>query len=148
MDVLIVPYRGVNPALQDLVGGQIKGMFVGVAVADEFIRAGKLHAVAVSTRNRLKSAPELPTIAEQGYPEFEYVTFYGLGAPKATPTPIVQRLNQDINRALALADVRAKIDGTGAEIAGGSADAFAAVLKDNMSKMKRIISDAGIKPVN
>jgi tripartite-type tricarboxylate transporter receptor subunit TctC len=148
MDALIVPYRGVNPALQDLIGGQIKGMFIGVAVADEFIRAGKLHAVAASTRNRLKSAPELPTIAEQGYPEFEYVTFYGLGAPKGTPTPVVQRLNQDINRALALPDVRAKIDGTGAEIAGGSADAFAAVLKDNTSKMKRIISDAGIKPVN
>lgn len=146
MDALIVPYRGVNPALQDLIGGQIKGMFLGVAVADEFIRAGKLHAVAVSTRSRLKSAPDLPTIAEQGYPEFDYVTFYGLGAPKGTPAPVVQKLNQEINRALQLPDIRAKIDPTGAEIVGGSAEDFGAVLKDNMSKMKRIVSEAGIMP--
>ena len=148
MDALVVPYRGVNPALQDLIGGQVKGMFLGVAVADEFIRAGKLHSVAVSTRNRLTSAPGVPTIAEQGYPEFEFVSFYGLGAPAGTPAPVVQRLNEEINRVLQLPDVRAKIEGTGAEIAGGSADAFAAVLKDNMIKMKRIISEAGIKPEN
>jgi tripartite-type tricarboxylate transporter receptor subunit TctC len=146
MDALIVPYRGVNPALQDLIGGQIKGMFLGVAVADEFIRTGKLHAIAVSTRSRLKSAPELATIAEQGYPEFDYVTFYGLGVPKGTPAPIVQKLNQEINRALQSADIRAKIDPTGAEIVGGSAEDFEAVLKGNMIKMKQIISEADIKP--
>jgi len=146
MDGLIVPYRGVNPALQDLIGGQIKGMFLGVAVADEFIKAGKLHAIAVSTKSRLKSAPDLPTVAEQGYPEFDYVTFYGLGAPKGTPPEIVERLNREINRALQTPEIRAKVDPTGAEIVGGTAQEFGDVLKENMSKMKKIISEAGIKP--
>ena len=74
------------------------------------------------------------------------MTFYGLGAPKGTPAPVVQRLNQEINRALQLPDIRAKIDPTGAEIVGGSAEDFGAMLKDNMGKMKRIVSEAGIKP--
>jgi tripartite-type tricarboxylate transporter receptor subunit TctC len=146
MDALIVPYRGVNPALQDLIAGNIKGMFLGVAVADEFIRQGKLHPIGVSSKSRLKSAPNLPTIAEQGYPDYDFVTFYGLGAPKGTPAPIVQKLNQAINTALQLPEVRAKIDPTGAEIVGGTPEEFGAMLSNNMNKMKRIVSEAGIKP--
>ena len=148
MDALIVPYRGVNPALQDLIAGNIKGMFLGVAVADEFIRQGKLHAIGVSSKDRLKSAPNLPTIAEQGYPEYDFVTFYGLAAPKGTPQPIVRKLNEAINAALKLPEIRAKIDPTGAEIVGGTPEEFDAFLKANMSKLKRIVTEAGIKPAN
>jgi tripartite-type tricarboxylate transporter receptor subunit TctC len=146
MDALIVPYRGVNPALQDLIAGNIKGMFLGVAVADEFIRQGKLHPIGVSSKSRLKSAPNIPTIAEQGYPDYDFVTFYGLAAPKGTPAPIVQKLNQAINTALQSPEIRAKVEPTGAEIVGGSAEDFGAMLNNNMSKMKRIVTDAGIKP--
>jgi tripartite-type tricarboxylate transporter receptor subunit TctC len=146
MDALIVPYRGVNPALQDLIAGNIKGMFLGVAVADEFIRQGKLHPIGVSSKSRLKSAPNIPTIAEQGYPDYDFVTFYGLAAPKGTPAPIVQKLNQAINTALQSPEIRAKVEPTGAEIVGGSAEDFGAMLSGNMSKMKRIVTDAGIKP--
>lgn len=148
MDALIVPYRGVNPALQDLIAGNIKGMFLGVAVADEFIRQGKLHAIGVSSKDRLKSAPNLPTIAEQGYPEYDFVTFYGLAAPKGTPQPIVRKLNEAINAALKLPEIRAKIDPTGAEIVGGTPEEFDAFLKANMSKLKRIVTEAGIKSAN
>ena len=137
---------GVNPALQDLIAGNIKGMFLGVAVADEFIRQGKLHPIGVSSKRRLKSAPDLPTIAEQGYPEFDFVTFYGLGAPKGTPAPVVQKLNQAINAALQLPEVRARIDPTGAEIVGGTPEEFGAMLNANMGKLKRIVTEAGIKP--
>ena len=148
MDALIVPYRGVNPALQDLIAGNIKGMFLGVAVADEFIRQGKLHAIGLSSKDRLKSAPNLPTIAEQGYPEYDFVTFYGLAAPKGTPQPIVRKLNEAVNAALKLPEIRAKIDPTGAEIVGGTPEEFDAFLKANMSKLKRIVTEAGIKPAN
>ena len=82
----------------------------------------------------------------QGFPEFDYVTFYGLAAPKGTPDTIVRRLNQEINRALQLPEIRGKVDPTGAEIVGGSPEEFGAMLKDNMVRMKRIISEAGIKP--
>jgi len=148
MDALIVPYRGVNPALQDLIAGNIKGMFLGVAVADEFIRQGKLHAIGLSSKDRLKSAPNLPTIAEQGYPEYDFVTFYGLAAPKGTPQPIVRKLNEAVNAALKLPEIRAKIDPTGAEIVGGTPEEFDAFLKANMSKLKRIVTEAGIKSAN
>lgn len=140
MDALVVPYRGVNPALQDVIAGQIKGMFLGVAVADEFIKSGKLRAIAVTSTTRLKSAPDIPTIAEQGYPEYDFTTFYGLAAPKGTPPAIVSKLNQEVNKALQLPDVRSKIDPTGAEITGGTQKQFADFLENNLSKFKKIVS--------
>ncbi|ARP98877.1 Bug family tripartite tricarboxylate transporter substrate binding protein [Pseudorhodoplanes sinuspersici] len=140
MDALVVPYRGVNPALQDVIAGQIKGMFLGVAVADEFIKSGKLRAIAVTSTTRLKSAPDIPTIAEQGYPEYDFTTFYGLAAPKGTPPAIVSKLNQEVNKALQLPDVRSKIDPTGAEITGGTQKQFADFLENNLSKFRKIVS--------
>ncbi|MGD9922601.1 MAG: Bug family tripartite tricarboxylate transporter substrate binding protein [Pseudorhodoplanes sp.] len=145
MDALIVPYRGVGPALQDLVAGQIKGMYLGVAVAEEFIKAGKLHPIAVSSPERLKSAPQIPTVAEQGYPGYDFVTFYGLAAPRGTPAPIVQRLNQAVNDALKSPEIRARIAPTGAELVGGTPEAFGIMLKNNLGKMKQIVSSAGLK---
>ena len=140
MDALVVPYRGVNPALQDVIAGQIKGMFLGVAVADEFIKSGKLRAIAVTSTTRLKSAPDIPTIAEQGYPEYDFTTFYGLAAPKGTPPAIVSKLNQEINKALQLPEMRTKIDPTGAEITGGTQKQFADFLESNLLKFKKIVS--------
>ena len=147
MDALVVPYRGVDPALQDVISGQIKGMFLGVAVADELIKSGKLRAIAVTSATRLKSAPDIPTIAEQGYPEYDFTTFYGLAAPKGTPPAIVSKLNQEINKALQLPEMRSKIDPTGAEITGGTPKQFADFLKNNLLKFKKIVSltDASAK---
>jgi len=146
MDALVVPYRGVNPALQDVIAGQIKGMFLGVAVADEFIKSGKLRAIAVTSAARLKSAPDLPTIAEQGFPEYDFTTFYGLAAPKGTPPAIVSRLNQEINKTLQLPDVKAKIDPTGAEITGGTQKEFAEFLRKNLEKFRKIVSLTNASP--
>ena len=145
MDALIVPYRGVSPALKDVVSGHVKGMFLGVAVADELIAAGKLHPIAVTSARRLKSAPNIPTIAEQGYPNFEFVTFYGLAAPKGTPAAVIAKFNQEINRALEQPELRAKIEKTGAEIAGGTSEEFGRFLRDNAVKFREIVAAAGIK---
>jgi tripartite-type tricarboxylate transporter receptor subunit TctC len=145
MDALVVPYRGVSPALQDVVAGQVSGMFLGVSVADDYIRQGTLRALAVTSSKRLVSAPDIPTIAEQGYPDYDYVTFYGLAAPKGTPPDIVNRLNQEINRALQLPDVRSRLESTGAILAGGTPQEFDRFLAANFAKYKKIMSAAGAK---
>ena len=145
IDALAVPYRGVSPALQDVVAGQVSGMFLGVSVADDYIKQGKLHALAVTSAKRLVSAPQVPTIAEQGYPDYDYVTFYGLAAPKGTPTAIVDRLNQEINRALASPEVRARLEPSGAILAGGTRKEFETFLSANFAKYRKIMAATGEK---
>jgi tripartite-type tricarboxylate transporter receptor subunit TctC len=139
MDALVVPYKGIAPALQDVVAGQVKGMFVGVAVADAYIDQGILHALGVTSPKRLPSAPNVPTIAEQGYPDYDFVTFYGLAAPKGTPPEIVDRLNTEINRIFLMPDVRAQFEKTGAAIGGGTSREFGDFLVANMVKFKKIM---------
>jgi tripartite-type tricarboxylate transporter receptor subunit TctC len=143
MDSLVVPYRGVAPALQDVLAGQVSGMYLGVSVADDYIRQGKLRALGVTSAKRLASAPDMPTIAEQGYPDYDYVTFYGLSAPKGTSPEIVKRLNEEINRALQLPEVRSRLEPSGAILAGGTSAEFAAFLAANFAKYKKIMAATG-----
>lgn len=146
MDALVVPYKGIAPALQDVVAGQIKGMFVGVSVADGYIAQGTLRLLGVTSPQRLTSAPDVPTIAEQGYPEYNFVTFYGLAAPKGTPPDVVDRLNKEINRILKLPEVRDRIEKTGAVPGGGTQQEFTSFLTANMAKFDKIMSITGDKP--
>lgn len=146
MDALVVPYKGVAPALQDVVAGQIKGMFVGVSVADGYISQGTLRMLGVTSPKRLTSSPDVPTIAEQGFPEYDFVTFYGLAAPKGTPPEIVDRLNKEISRILNLPEVRDRIEKTGAVPGGGSQQEFTNFLTANMTKFDKIMSITGDKP--
>jgi tripartite-type tricarboxylate transporter receptor subunit TctC len=146
MDALVVPYKGIAPALQDVVGGQVKGMFVGVSVADGYIQQGVLHTLGVTSPKRLPNAPDVPTIAEQGYPDFDFVTFYGLATPKGTPPQIVDRLNKEINRVFQMPDVRAQFEKTGAGVGGGTQQEFGAFLAANFVKFKKIMPLTGEKP--
>ena len=146
MDALVVPYKGIAPALQDLVAGQIRGMFVGVAVADAYIAEGRLRTLGVTSPQRLINAPNVPTIAEQGYPEYDFVTFYGLAAPKGTPPDVIDRLNKEINHILQLPDVRDRIEKSGAVAGGGTQQEFAKFLTANMTKFDKIMSITGDKP--
>jgi tripartite-type tricarboxylate transporter receptor subunit TctC len=141
-----VPYKGIAPAVQDVVAGQVRGMFVGVSVADEHIRQGTLRVLGVTSPQRLVSAPDVPTIAEQGYPEYDFVTFYGLAAPKGTPPEIVERLNSEINRIFQMPDVRERIEKTGAVLAGGTSREFGDFLSANFVKFNKIMALAGDKP--
>lgn len=136
---VVVPYKGVNPAMQDTIAGQIKAMFLGVAVADQYIAEGKLRPLAVTSAKRLESAPDVPTIAEQGYPDYNYVTFYGLAAPKNTPQPIIDRFNKEINEAFKDPDVRKKLEPIGAILVGGTPKEFGDYLAANMIKFKKIM---------
>jgi tripartite-type tricarboxylate transporter receptor subunit TctC len=145
MDALVVPYKGIAPALQDVVAGQVKGMFVGVSVADAYIDQGVLHTLGVTSPKRLPNAPNVPTIAEQGYPDYDFVTFYGLAAPKGTPPEIVARLNAEINRIFQMPEVRAQFEKTGAGIGGGTAAEFGDFLAANFAKFKKIMPLTGEK---
>jgi tripartite-type tricarboxylate transporter receptor subunit TctC len=146
MDALVVPYKGIAPALQDVVAGQVKGMFVGVSVADGYIQQGILHTLGVTSPKRLPSTPDVPTIAEQGYPDYDFVTFYGLAAPKGTPPEIVDRLNKEINRIFAMPEVRAQFEKTGAGIGGGTQQEFGEFLAANYAKFKKIMPLTAEKP--
>jgi tripartite-type tricarboxylate transporter receptor subunit TctC len=146
MDALVVPYKGISPALQDMVAGQIKGMFVGVSVADGYIKQGTLHTLGVTSPRRLVSAPDVPTIAEQGYPDYDFVTFYGLAAPKGTPPEIIDRLNTEINRIFKIPEVKAQLESTGATLGGGTQQDFGALLAANFAKFNKIMALTGEKP--
>ena len=143
MDALVVPYKGVAPTLRDVVAGQVKGMFLGVAVGDAYIKEGTLHTLGVTSPKRLASAPNIPTIAEQGYPDYDFVTFYGLAAPKGTPHDIVERMNSEINKALQQPDARSRLEPVGAVLVGGSTKEFADFLSGNFSKFRKIMALTG-----
>ncbi len=145
IDVLVVPYRGIGPAFQDVIAGHMKTMMIGVSVADEMIQAGKVHAIAVTPSYRLKSLPDVPTVAEQGYPDYDFLTWYGMMAPANTPKPIIERLNREINAVLLDPDVRAKIEAAGSEVAGGTPEQLAAIIERDVHKYRKIFAVTGIK---
>jgi tripartite-type tricarboxylate transporter receptor subunit TctC len=145
MDMLIVPYRGVAPAFKDTVAGHVKTMILGVSVADEMIKAGKVHPIATTAPRRLATMPEVPTVAEQGYPDFQFVTWYGVVAPRGTPEAIVKRLNAEINRALADPETRDRIAAAGGEIVGGPPERLAQVIRTDIVKYRKIFAETGYK---
>lgn len=146
MDALVVPYKGIAPALQDVVAGQIRGMFVGVSVADSYIKQGTLHTLGVTSPKRLASSPDVPTIAEQGYPEYDFVTFYGLAAPKGTPPEVIELLNKEINIIFKDPDLKARLEKTGALLGGGTSKEFGDFLAGNFAKFDKIMTLTGDKP--
>lgn len=124
IDVTAVPYKSGPPALQDLMGGQIDAMLDGVPLLEPQVKAGKLKALAVATRSRLPSMPDLPTIAESGYPGFEAVIWVGIGVRKGTPPDVVSALNTQITAALRTPMVHDAYTRAGALVQVSSLQAF------------------------
>jgi tripartite-type tricarboxylate transporter receptor subunit TctC len=144
VDMLLVPYRGAAPALADVIGGQVQGMFDGVPGSIEYIRAGKVRALAVTTAMRLGILPDLPTIGEF-LPGYEASTVNGIGAPKNTPVEIIQKLNTEINAALVDAKMKTRLADLGALVLPGSAEEFGKLLSAETEKWARAVRSAGIK---
>jgi tripartite-type tricarboxylate transporter receptor subunit TctC len=140
-----VPYKGGAPAVTDLLGGQVQMMFDNMANAMPHLKAGKTRAFAVTTPRRSALAPELPTMAEAGMRDFDIYTWWGLFAPAGTPTEIVRRLNTEVGKALASADLREKWLAGGAEPAASTPEAFAAFIARELPKYARIVKDSGAK---
>jgi tripartite-type tricarboxylate transporter receptor subunit TctC len=146
LDIRHIPYKGTNAAIPDLLGGRVTMMFSPTSIVLPLAREGKLRALAVTSSRRSSAAPELPTIAESGYPGFEVTGWIGLLAPARTPATIVRKLHLETVKALALPDLRAKFADLGLEPIGNSPDEFAAAIKSEIPKWAKVIKESGIKP--
>jgi tripartite-type tricarboxylate transporter receptor subunit TctC len=140
-----IPYKGVGPALLDLVGGRVQVMIAGVPPAIGYVKANRLRPLAVTTLKRIQSLPDLPTVAESGVAGYEYTTWYGMLIPAATPKTIITRLNQVATKALSSADLRDKFAQQGVEAESGTPEQFAATVKQEIARWGKIIKAAGIQ---
>jgi tripartite-type tricarboxylate transporter receptor subunit TctC len=145
VNMVHVPYRGGGPALTDLLGGQVQVTFSPMSTSIGYIRAGKLRALAVTTATRSEVLPDVPTVAEF-LPGYEASTWAGVGAPKNTPTEIVDKLNNEINAAFADPATRARFDDLGGAMLPGSPADFGKLVADDTEKWAKVIKFAGIKP--
>lgn len=146
VSMLHIPYRGSAGALSDLMGGQIDTMFGDFLVVWPQLEAGKLQPIAVTSKTRHKMLPNVPTIAESGYPGFEALSWQGLFAPAATPPAVVEQLNREVNKALASVDIQEYFGSRGFTLGGSSATEFKAFVKVEADKWAKIVQASGAKP--
>lgn len=145
VDVNHIPYKGVAPALNDLVAGQVDVMFTGSSSAAPYVKEGRLIVLGTSSVQRLTAFPTWPTIAESGLPDFDFMTWYGLAAPAGTPRPIVQRLNREVVAALRQPEVQERLQGLGVMAAPSSPEDFGEFIRLQTNKLARIIRATGAK---
>jgi tripartite-type tricarboxylate transporter receptor subunit TctC len=142
--MLLVPYKGSSAAHPDLLAGRTALFIDTISAIQAQAKAGNVRAVAVSTRKRASSLPDVPTAEEQGLKGYDANTNGGFLAPAGTPKAIVAKLNAEINAALKLPDVRAKLEAAGIEIQGGTPQEYAAVIKSDLAKWGKVVKEAGI----
>jgi tripartite-type tricarboxylate transporter receptor subunit TctC len=145
VDMVHVPYRGQGLALPDLLGGQVQVMFATTPGTTEYVAAGKLRALGVTTATRVEALPEVPTVGEF-LPGFESSQWYGVGAPKNTPTEIVDKLNKEINAGLADSKMKGRLADLGGTVLPGSPADFGRLIDDETEKWAKVIRAANIKP--
>jgi len=144
VDMVHVPYKGLSPALSDLLSGQVQLMFSSVVAIVPHVKAGKLRALAVSSRERLSLLPDLPTIAEAGVPGYETSSWYGILAPAGTPAEIVTRLNAALVKVVSQPDVRKALAQEGADPVGNSPAAFGAFIRSERQRLGDVIRQAKV----
>jgi tripartite-type tricarboxylate transporter receptor subunit TctC len=145
VNLVHVPYRGAGPALTDLLGGQVQVMFANMSSSIEYVRAGKLRALAVTTMTRSEALPDIPIMSDF-VPGYEASLFLGVGVPKNTPGEIVDKLNKEVNAGLADPKMKARLaDLGGTPLVGSPAD-FAKLIADETEKWAKVVKSAGIKP--
>ena len=145
LDIASVPYRGTTALMPDLLAGRITMSFANIVNVVPLARQGKLRALAITSTKRSALAPDLPTMAESGYPTFEAVPWFGLVAPAGTPQNIIDRLHAETVKTLALPQVRKKFDELGIEPVGNTPAEFAAIIQKEIPEWAKVIRDAGIK---
>jgi tripartite-type tricarboxylate transporter receptor subunit TctC len=145
IDLTHVPYKGGPPAVTDLIGGQVDVMFETTTAVLPFVKQGKLRALAVSSSKRIGAAPEVPTVAELGYPGFSGVPWVAIVAPANTPAPIVAKLNAEVNKALQTKELREQFAAQGVEPMVMSGDELSAFIKSELAKWTKAVKDSGAK---
>ena len=146
IDMIHAPYKSGSAGATDLMGGQVQMMFEQMYAAMPSIKGGKLRALAITSKARSPLAPEIPTMAEQGYPEVEVLNWQGLVGPKGMAPELVRQLNSVLNKALQEPDLRDKILSQGNEVGGGTPEQFAALIKTETPRWAKVVRDARIDP--
>ena len=146
IDLQHVPYRGGSPAITDVIGGQVPLVAVNALEVQPHVKSGRLKVLAVLSANRSAIFPEVPTIAESGFPGFEASVWYGLVAPAATPKAVVAKLHAEVQKALQTREVRERMTQVGGEVIPGSADMFAALIKSERQRYEKLVREAQIQP--
>ena len=145
IDMTHIPYKGGPPALTDLIGGQVNVMFETSVAVLPFVKQGKLRALAVSSSKRISAAPDLPTVAELGYPGFSGVPWVAIMAPANTPAPIIAKLNGEVNKALNSKDIREQFLAQGVEPMQMTPEELGAFVKSELTKWTKAVKDSGAK---
>jgi tripartite-type tricarboxylate transporter receptor subunit TctC len=140
-----VPYKGMGPALTDVVAGQLQMVFPDPAVALPHVRAGRVNALGVTGVKRVPSAPNVPTIAESGLPGYDVPVWYGYLAPRGTPRAVINKLHTDIAKAMASPEIRERITTDGGDAAVKGPDEFAALIRTELVKWAKVVKDAGVR---
>jgi len=138
-------YRGAGPTLTDLLAGQVQVSFPTMPASIEHIRAGRLHALAVTTATRSDALPDIPTVGEF-LPGYEVSNWYGLGVPRATPAEVVEKLNKEINTGLANPKIKTRLADLGGTVLAGSPADFGKLIAEETEKWGKVIRAANIKP--
>jgi tripartite-type tricarboxylate transporter receptor subunit TctC len=145
IDIVHVPYKGGGPALNDVVSGQIEMTFIGAPASMPHIRSGRLRILAVSTAKRIAALPEVPTVAEAGYPGFEVGAIYGVLAPAGAPAAIVGRLSSELARIVAMRDLQERLNGLGLEAVGSTPEYLTAYMTADLDKWIKLVQRVGLK---
>ena len=143
--IVHVPYKGSGDAIKDLLAGVVAMNFDTMPPVMPHVQAGKLRGLAISTPRRLSQLPEVPTFAEEGITGFDVANWYGVMAPAGTPRDIVQKLNADINKAMQVPEVRARLEGVGTQLKEQSAAEFEVYMKAEIAKYAKLIKDTGVR---
>ena len=143
-DIVHVPYKGGNPAMIDQLAGRVAMGFSNTIVSVPHIKSGRLRALAVSRAQRSPTVPDIPTVAEAGVKGFDAATWYGIVGPAGMPASVVERLSTEINRALALPDMRERWMSDGIDIGGGTPETFGKLIRGDIAKWSKVIQRAGI----
>ena len=143
--VLHVPYKGAGPALIDVIAGRSELFIAAMPALIGHIRGGKLRALAITTAKRNPGLPDVPTLAESGFPGYDVGNWFAIMARAGTPPAIIARLNAELNRTLALAEIKAKYESEGATILGGTPGQLATQLAADLAKWRRVVTEAGLK---
>ena len=145
IDMVHIPYKGAAPALTDVVAGQAQLYFTSPISATPFVKGGRLRMVAVTSLKRSPSLPDIPTVAESGYPDFDVVSWWGILTPAGVPKEIIAKLHTEIVKVLALPEIKTKFADQGADVASDTPDHFAAYIKTEIAKWAKLIKELGVK---
>jgi len=145
INIVHVPYKGLGPAFSDVLGGQVPMMFTGVSNVVPYMKTGRLRVLAIGSPKRSATLPDVPTVAEAGVPGFDFDSWTGYLVPVGTPRELIVKLHADITRTLVAPEVRDKLVTLGFDLVGGTPEAFATLIRNDIARFGKLIKAAGIK---